>query len=75
MNALPVRERELRKNYISIVSDRFEEQRPLAPMTKSGGIMKDRLLGLLIAVLSRFPRRAMTAAGDRPASPARTSGS
>ena len=75
MNALPVRERELRKNYISIVSDRFEEQRALEPMKKSGDIMKDRLLGLLTAVLNRFPRRAMTTAGDRPTSPAPTSGS
>jgi hypothetical protein len=75
MNALPVRERELRKNYISIVSDRFEEQRALEPMRKSGDIMKDRLLGLLTTALNRFPRRAMTAAGDGPTSPAPTSGS
>jgi hypothetical protein len=62
-------ERELRKNYISIVSDRFEEQRALAPMTRSGDIVKDRILGLLTAVLNRFQRRAMIATGDQPPSP------
>jgi hypothetical protein len=58
-------ERELRKNYISILSDGFEDQRAIDGMTKSGGIIKDLFLGLTAAVLNRLQPRALAAASHQ----------
>jgi len=49
---MPAQERELRKNYIGILSDKVEEQRTVESLAKSEGRMKDYLLGLMIAMLN-----------------------
>jgi hypothetical protein len=50
---MPAQERQLRKNYIGILSDKGEEQREAPSPAKSGRLVKDYLLGLLAAVLNR----------------------
>jgi hypothetical protein len=50
---MPTQQRELRKNYIGIVSDKFDEQCAVELRTKSGHLMKDRLLRLMAVVLKR----------------------
>jgi hypothetical protein len=50
---MPAQERELRKNYIGILSDQIEEQHATDSLPKSGRLMKDYLLGLMAAVLNR----------------------
>ena len=67
-------ERELGKNYISIVSDRFEEQRALEPRTKSGDPLKSGFLAFMAAVLNGLRPGGIFAAGDRPVSIARQNG-
>jgi hypothetical protein len=49
---MPAQERELRKNYIGILSDKVEEQRNVESVAKSDGRMKDYLLGLMTAMLN-----------------------
>ena len=46
-------ERELRKNYIGIVSDKAEEQRAIELLAKSDRLLKDYFVGLVAAVLNR----------------------
>ena len=46
----PAQERELRKNYIGILSDKIEEQRTVESLAKSEGRMKDYLLDLMTAM-------------------------
>jgi hypothetical protein len=53
---MPARERELRKNYIGILSDKVEEQRTVESPAKSEGRMKDYLLGLMTAMLNTAAR-------------------
>lgn len=50
---MPARERESRRNYIGILSDKLEEQHAADSLPKSGRLMKDYLLGLMAAVLNR----------------------
>jgi hypothetical protein len=50
---MPAQKRELRKNYIGIVSDKTEEQRAVEPQAKSDRLLKDYLRGLLAAALNR----------------------
>jgi hypothetical protein len=49
---MPAQERELRKNYIGILSDKVEEQRTVESLAKSEGCMKDYLLGPMTAMLN-----------------------
>ncbi len=49
---MPAQERELRKNYIGILSDKIEEQRTVESLAKSEGRMKDYLLDLMTAMLN-----------------------
>jgi hypothetical protein len=49
---MPAQERELRKNYIGILSDKVDEQRTVESLVKSDGRMKDYLLGLMTAMLN-----------------------
>lgn len=49
---MPAQERELRRNYIGILSDKIEEQRTIESLAKSDRRMKDYLLGLMAAVLN-----------------------
>jgi hypothetical protein len=49
---MPAQERELRKNYIGILSDEVDEQRTVESLVKSDGRMKDYLLGLMTAMLN-----------------------
>jgi hypothetical protein len=50
---MPAQQRELKKNYIGILSDKLEDLRPADPPANSGRLMKDYLLGLVAAVLNR----------------------
>ena len=50
---MPAQEREARKNYIGIVTDRSEEQRAVESLPKSDRLVNDYLLGLIAAVLGR----------------------
>ena len=50
---MPAQERELKKNYIRILSDKSEEQRAADSLVKSDRHVKDYLLGLMAAVLNR----------------------
>jgi hypothetical protein len=50
---MPAQERELRKNFIAILSDRTEEQRAIASLAKSDRPVKDYVLGLMAAMLNR----------------------
>ena len=50
---MPAQKRELRKNYIGIVSDKTEEQRAVESLAKSDRVLKDYLRGLMAAVLNR----------------------
>jgi hypothetical protein len=50
---MPAQQRELKRNYIRLLSDRLDEQHPADPPAKSGRLMKDYLLGLVAAVLNR----------------------
>ena len=49
---MPAQERELRKNYIGILSDKIEEQRTVESLATSDGRMKNHLLGLMTAMLN-----------------------
>ena len=49
---MPAQERELRRNYIGILSDKIEEQRTVESLAKSDGRMKDYLRGLMTAMLN-----------------------
>jgi hypothetical protein len=46
-------ERELRKNYIGIVSDKTEEQRAIESLAKSDRLLKDYLVRLVAVLLNR----------------------
>ncbi len=50
---MPAQQRELKKNYIGILSDKTEEQRAVNSLAKSDRFMKEYLLGLMAAVLNR----------------------
>ena len=50
---MPAQQRDLKKNYIGILSDKLEDHYPADPPAKSGRLMKDYLLGLVAAVLNR----------------------
>ena len=50
---MPAQQRELKKNFIAILSDRAEEQRAANLPARSGRRMKDYLLGLMAAMLNR----------------------
>jgi hypothetical protein len=50
---MSAQELELRKNFIAILSDKTEEQRAIASLTKSDRAVKDYFLGLMAAVLNR----------------------
>jgi hypothetical protein len=50
---MPAQKRELRKNYIRIVSDKTEEQRAVESLAESDRLLKDYLRGLMAAVLNR----------------------
>jgi HD superfamily phosphohydrolase YqeK len=49
---MPAQKRQLRKNYIGIVSDKIEEQRAVESLAKSDRLLKDYLRGLMTAVLN-----------------------
>ena len=46
-------QRDSRKNYIGIVSDRAEEQRAVESLMKSGHLVKDFFVAVMAAVLNR----------------------
>ena len=48
-----IQRRELKKNYIGIVSDKTDEQRAVDSPAKSDRLMKKYLLGLVAAVFRR----------------------
>lgn len=48
---MPAQQRELKKNYIGILSDRTEEQRAVDSPAKPDRLTKEYLLGLMAAVL------------------------
>jgi len=48
---MPAQERELRKNYIGILSYMIEDQRATESLAKPDRPVKDYLLGLMAAVL------------------------
>jgi hypothetical protein len=50
---MSVQERELRKNFIAILSDKTEEQRAIASLAKYDRPVKDYVLSLMAAVLNR----------------------
>jgi len=50
---MPAQQRELKKNYIGIVSDELEDRRAADSPAKSDLRMKDYLRGLVAAVLNR----------------------
>ncbi|WP_291684519.1 hypothetical protein [Bradyrhizobium sp.] len=50
---MPAQQRELKKNYIGIVSDALDEQRAVASLAKSDNLTKKYLLGLMAAVFNR----------------------
>jgi hypothetical protein len=50
---MPPKQRELKKNYIGIVSDKTDERHAVDSVAKSGRLAKKYLLGLMAAVLSR----------------------
>jgi hypothetical protein len=49
---MPAQKRELRTNYIGILSDKIEEQHTVESLAKSDRRIKDYLLGLMAAVLN-----------------------
>ena len=50
---MPPNSRELKKNYISIVSDRTDEQRAVDSLAKSDRLTTKYLRGLISAVFNR----------------------
>jgi hypothetical protein len=50
---MPAQDQELKKNYISILSDKPEEQRAVDSLARTDRHAKDYLLDLVAAVLSR----------------------
>jgi hypothetical protein len=50
---MPAQQRNLRKNYIGIVSERLEEQCAVESAIKAGHPVRDYFLALLAAVLKR----------------------
>lgn len=50
---MPAQQRNPRKNYIGIVSDRFAEQRAVETLATSGHFVKVYFLALMAAVLKR----------------------
>ena len=50
---MPAQQRELKKNYIGIVSDKTDEQRAVESLAKSDRFAKGYLLSLAAAVLHR----------------------
>ena len=50
---MPAQQRESRKNYIGILSDRIEEQRVIDQLTKTDRRVKHYFKGLVAAVLPR----------------------
>jgi hypothetical protein len=50
---MPAQDQELKKNYISILSDKTDEQRTVDLLAKPDRHAKDYLLDLVAAVLSR----------------------
>ncbi len=62
--------RELKKNYIGILSDGSEDQRTAEPQPKSGRPVKDYVRGLIAAVLNRDGERRSYSL-RRPQPPAR----
>jgi hypothetical protein len=50
---MPAQKRELRKNYIGILSDKIEEQRAIESPPKSDRLMKDYFLELMAVMLNR----------------------
>ena len=63
---MPAQQRKLKKNYIGILSDKLDEQRPADPPAKSGRLMKEYLLGLMAAVLNRRGGAGSCAWPSRP---------
>ena len=50
---MPAQQRNLRKNYIGIVSERLAERPAIEPVARSARPVSDYLLALLAAVLKR----------------------
>jgi hypothetical protein len=50
---MPAQQREAKKNYIGIVSDKTDEQRAVDSLPKSDRLAKEYLLSLMAAVLHR----------------------
>ncbi len=50
---MPAQRRELKRNYIGVVSDETEEQRAVELLPKSDRPAKKYLLGLMAAILHR----------------------
>ena len=50
---MPAQDQKLRKNYISILSDKYEEQRVVDSLARTDRHAKDYLLDLVAAVLKR----------------------
>jgi len=50
---MPPKQRELNRNYISIVSDRIDEQHAVDSLAKSDRLTRKSLRGLISAVFNR----------------------
>ena len=50
---MSAQERESKRNFIAILSDKTEEQRAVAPLANSDRRVRDYFLGLMTAVLNR----------------------
>ena len=50
---MPAQKRELKRNYIGLVSDEDDDQRAVETRPQSGRPMKDYIRGLLAVVLER----------------------
>ena len=66
---MPPKQRELKKNYIGIVSDRTDEQRAVDSVAKSDRLTKKYLLGLMAAVLRRVADARKWSTRMRPCGP------
>ena len=67
---MPAQEREARKNYIGIVTDRSEEQRAVESLPKSDRLVNDYLLGLIAAVVLVTSAKVEKTSAGRTAAPA-----
>ncbi len=61
---MPAQDRESKKNFIGVLSERGDEKRAADLLVKSDRHMKDYFFGLMAAVLNRRARRRALEAAD-----------